>query len=259
MILAGHASEVRCVEFSSDGTLMLTASERGPVRIWSVAGGTCLQMLSGHKYGVTEASFSFDRKFVLAAGFGSIAKMWNIGSGRCEKTFAAHPEAEGGQERHRAVCTAQFSPDGTSVLTTCILLGLEVAVKIWNAFSGVCLREFFFIGLHSCICNVSFDGSCVIIVPKVAHFPRVSADEGTAIAWNEAMARVSSRSRDECKVTVWRIATGELTMTLCGHSAPVTSLAEAPFKASRPHEARVPSKKRSKKDVGFEQVKRICC
>ena len=190
----------------------------------------------------------------------------------CEKTFAAHPEGERGQEGHAVHCTAQFSPDGTSVLTTCTIRSLKSAVKIWHAVSGACLREFFFNGLVSCICNVSFDGSCVIIVPKVAtlaHFPRVSAARASATARNIALARVSSRFYDECHVTVWKIATGESTMTLCGHTAPVTSLAEAPFEASRPHEARVRSTQRSNENAGLatkrstndgegEETKRIC-
>ena len=165
--LAGHSSQVRGVEFSPDGTLILSACAIGPARIWSVVGGTCLRMLAGHNNGVREASFSRDGNCVLTvAALGCTAKMWNTGSGRCEKIPPAHPSGERGGEADVVQCTAVFSPEGGLALTTCTLRSLEATVKIWNACLGTCMRVFNFNGLHSCSCNVSFDGSSLIVVPK---------------------------------------------------------------------------------------------
>ena len=118
-------------------------------------------------------------------------------------------------------------------------------------------QEHSFNGLHSCICNFSFDGGSIIIVPKVARFPLV--------LWMKALPQcgmllwiVFPCSHDECKATVWKIATGDLILTLCGHTAPVASVAEAPFGVSRPDEARVPLTRRSTNDAGGGRVKRIC-
>ena len=64
------ASPVRTANFSPDGTMVLTASDDGLVRLWDAANGQFLTVVASRTGSVTTAAFSPDGKFVAAAGSG---------------------------------------------------------------------------------------------------------------------------------------------------------------------------------------------
>ncbi|MBA2306186.1 MAG: hypothetical protein H0W08_26655 [Acidobacteria bacterium] len=60
--LRGHTGRVFTATFSPDSSRVLTASEDGTARVWSVAGAAEVLTLKGHDGYVMSATFSLDGK-----------------------------------------------------------------------------------------------------------------------------------------------------------------------------------------------------
>ena len=60
-------TESIALQFSPDGTQVVTASGDNTARVWDVASGTVVAELTGHEGGVTSAAFSPDGTQVVTA------------------------------------------------------------------------------------------------------------------------------------------------------------------------------------------------
>ena len=112
--------EGRFLAFSADGRLLAAAGESHGVRLWRIADGRRLHVIDAGE--LNDLRFSRDgRRLVTASDDGTI--VWSVASGRA----IARPDVEAG--------TAEFSPDGTRVLTTESPDALGEA-RIWSAATG---------------------------------------------------------------------------------------------------------------------------
>jgi WD40 repeat protein len=105
--LRGHRSLVTDVEFSPDGTLVVTASNDHDARIWDVGSGDLLHVLRGHFFPVRRASFSPNGRWIVTASQFT-AGLWNVATGQLVLYLREH---------ERPLTAATFSPDGNWVLT----------------------------------------------------------------------------------------------------------------------------------------------
>lgn len=103
----GHGGTINSAVVSTDGRLLLTASDDGTARLWEIATGYELQRLEGHRDKVTSAVFSPDDHHVLTASDDGTARLWEIGTGREVRQFKGDGK----------VAVAVFVKDGSSVLT----------------------------------------------------------------------------------------------------------------------------------------------
>src|SRR5207244_3731768 len=78
----GHTGPVGSAAFSPDGTLVVTASEDGTARMWSVASGRSRYVLAGHAGTVESAAFSVDGNLLVTAGDDKTARIWDVSNGR---------------------------------------------------------------------------------------------------------------------------------------------------------------------------------
>ena len=69
------------VEFSPDGTRLVTASDDHDARIWDVASGRLLHVLRGHFFPVRSASFSPDGRWIVT-GSQFTAGLWDSATGQ---------------------------------------------------------------------------------------------------------------------------------------------------------------------------------
>jgi len=115
--LLGHQDVVYGVAFSSDGTLMATASGDQTVKLWQ-PDGTLLTTLTGHTNGVYSVSFSPDSQQVVTASLDGTAKLWQR-DGTLMKTLSGHRDG---------VRAATFSPDGTAIATA----SRDTQIKLWQ-------------------------------------------------------------------------------------------------------------------------------
>ena len=89
--LPAHSDPVSGVDFVRDGTLIVSCSSDGLIRIWDTATGQCLKTLVHEDNApVTSVRFSPNGRFVLAATLDSCVRLWNYVEGRVVKTYQGH-------------------------------------------------------------------------------------------------------------------------------------------------------------------------
>jgi WD40 repeat protein len=106
--LHGHTGAVTSLDFSRDGSLLVSGSADTTARIWNAATGASAHTLAGHRFDVTSVEFSPDGKLVLTASVDGDALLWSVASGRTVHRLRFHVAT---------VSQAAFSPDGRWVVT----------------------------------------------------------------------------------------------------------------------------------------------
>jgi WD40 repeat protein len=118
-----HATNVTAVAFSSDGSLLASASLDQTIKIWSTANWACLQTLSGHTNGVASVAFSPNGQELVSGSVDGTVKIWKRAGGTCLSTIAASA---------LPVTATAFTPDGTHVISA----GDDGTVRLWWATNG---------------------------------------------------------------------------------------------------------------------------
>jgi len=108
-VLSGFHETVMSMRFSKDSSKLVTASEDGQVRIWSVPDWKLLETLTGHKGPVRWAEFSPDGSRVVSGGEDHTVRIWSVDGGKPVQTLS---------ESREPVDTVTFSPDGNYVAAT---------------------------------------------------------------------------------------------------------------------------------------------
>ncbi len=117
--LRGHESTVWDINFSPDGTKLVSASEDGTVKLWDVNDGRELKTLRGHEGTVWSASFSPDGKTIASASDDSTIKLWQFFDRSDIKVLRVH---------RQGVTSLSFSHDGKWLLSASI----DGKVWLWN-------------------------------------------------------------------------------------------------------------------------------
>ena len=102
----GHEGPVEDVEFSPDGSEIVSSSTDGTARVWLAASGRQVAVIRDI-VPVTSPSFSPDGRFILAIS-GDRARLWDARTGTPVLDLPSF-ESE--------VTSARFSSDGRSILT----------------------------------------------------------------------------------------------------------------------------------------------
>lgn len=114
-----HTDAVLSVEFSRDGSKLLTSSYDGTARLWDVTNGEQIRPLIGHSNWVWDASFSPDGQWIVTASQDGTAIVWDTVTGEPNAPFTGHDGA---------VFTAAFAPDSLSIATG----GYDRRVMMWK-------------------------------------------------------------------------------------------------------------------------------
>jgi COMPASS component SWD3 len=91
--LPAHSDPVSSVDFVRDGTLIVSCSHDGLIRVWDTATGQCLRTIVHEDNApVTCVRFSPNGKYILAWTLDSCMRLWNYieGKGKCVKTYQGH-------------------------------------------------------------------------------------------------------------------------------------------------------------------------
>ncbi|KAL1954224.1 hypothetical protein VTO42DRAFT_1504 [Malbranchea cinnamomea] len=89
--LPAHSDPVAGVDVIRDGTLIVSCSTDGLIRLWDSGTGQCLRTLVHEDNPpVTAVKFSPNGKFVLAWTLDGCVRLWNYVEGRCIKTYQGH-------------------------------------------------------------------------------------------------------------------------------------------------------------------------
>jgi WD40 repeat protein len=104
-ILEGHRDRVTSVSFSSDGTLLATASLDHDARIWDVATAKSIHALQ-HNTAVRDARFSPDGRWLVTAA--NRVGLWNVRNGTLVRRLRGHDGTS---------TSAAFDPTGRTIVT----------------------------------------------------------------------------------------------------------------------------------------------
>ncbi|KMZ70395.1 Cleavage stimulation factor subunit 1-like protein [Zostera marina] len=95
-------SPINQVRYSASGSMYVTASKDGIVRIWDGVSAQCVRSFDGAHSSreSTSAVFTKNQRFVLSCGKDSTVKLWEVGTGRLVRQYlgASHT-----QSRYQAV------------------------------------------------------------------------------------------------------------------------------------------------------------
>jgi WD40 repeat protein len=198
LTLKGHTGTVYSVGFSPDGRRIVTGgSYDNTAKVWDAASGRETLTLKGHGNTVRCVSFSPDGQRILTGSDDHTARVWDAASGRLLLTLRLKGHT-------RSLTAVSFSPDGRRIVTG----SYDNTVKVWDAASG---REIVTLKLKrytrtvwSVVRNYA---PCVSLSPDGRHILTGSVD-GTA--------------------TVWDAENGRETLTLKGHTGPVSAVSFSP-------------------------------
>ena len=215
-VLSEHTKEVVCVDFSSDGTLLISGSRDGTAKLWDVQTGGVVKTFFGHTDEVWSVSISPDSTTIASGSSGGAICLWSVQTGECYHTI----------QQQGSVLHIVFSPTDPQHLIS------------------VCNEEVWQWGTDGCKIRSLFDGSYVAFSSDGAHF--VSCFEKTITVHDSSSGAIVTEfqvvnnafrccfSPDGGCVAVvagktvycWDITTSEpkLVETLIGHTNGITSL-----------------------------------
>ncbi|GIF11649.1 NB-ARC domain-containing protein [Actinoplanes teichomyceticus] len=185
-VLGRCGGTVRGVDVAADGTLAVSCSTDGAVRVWDVATGAehLLEDPGGTQF--ERCRISPDKRLVAAASQDGTISVWSWPARRLEHILARH-------DGWAADCS--FSPDGRLLAST----GWDRTVRLWNLASG---RQEVLLNGHDCAvycCAFSAGGTELITGGDDGKVRVWSTTSGTRLAVLEAhegAVRACAVSRD---------------------------------------------------------------
>jgi eukaryotic-like serine/threonine-protein kinase len=88
--LRGHTDAIYTLEFTRDGTHLLSASDDSTARVWNVANRTAV-VLRGHDDDVYRARFSADERSVVTSSLDGSARVWSLDRPSAEVRVEGEP------------------------------------------------------------------------------------------------------------------------------------------------------------------------
>lgn len=228
----GHQDSVQSAEFTSDGTMIISASHDNTLKLWDIASKKSLKTFRGHDSWVQAATLLNDGKWILSASHDSHLKLWNIAGYEEIRTLKGRVLA-----RHvDAILDVSFSKDGKQLVTA----SRDKTAISWNVSTGKLRKEF--------TEGHSFLASNAIFLPDQKRLATAAVDNSVRI-WDiqtgtehkrfehtgrSAALDVSADSKllltgsDQKTVRLWDIETGNLVKELKGHKSEVCAVAFSP-------------------------------
>ncbi|XP_072319000.1 transcription initiation factor TFIID subunit 5 [Eucyclogobius newberryi] len=128
-ILYGHSGPVYGISFSPDRNYLLSSSEDGTIRLWSLHTFTCLVGYKGHNYPVWDTQFSPHGYYFISGGHDRVARLWATDHYQPLRIFAGHLAD--------VTCT-RFHPNSNYVATG----SSDRTIRLWDVVNGNCVRIF---------------------------------------------------------------------------------------------------------------------
>ncbi|KAK3780084.1 hypothetical protein RRG08_046146 [Elysia crispata] len=125
--LTGHKGAVYSASISPDRAYLLSASEDGTVRLWSLQIWTNLVCYKGHNFPVWDVRFSPHGYYFVSASHDRTARVWVTDHHQPVRIFAGHLSD---------VDCCRFHPNSNYVATG----SSDNSVRLWDMLNGSCVR-----------------------------------------------------------------------------------------------------------------------
>lgn len=142
--LVGHSGTVYNLCFSPDNRYLISCSEDGTVRLWSLDTFTTLVVYKSHNSPIWDVKFSPFGHYFVTASNDNTARLWSVDHIYPLKMFVGHISD---------VDCAVWAPNGCYVFTG----STDNTVRMWDVTNGECVR--LFIGHSSAI-------NCLLVCPN---------------------------------------------------------------------------------------------
>ena len=163
--LCGHAGPVYGMSFNRNKSFLVSSSEDGTVRLWSMHTFTNLLALKGHLYPVWDVKFSPRDYYFVSGSYDRTARLWCTENHQPLRIFAGHLSD---------VNVVDIHPNGNYIATG----SADRTVRIWDIQSGSSVR--LFTGHKAGVQNVKFS-------PDGRHLVSAGADR-RILLWDIAEA-----------------------------------------------------------------------
>jgi dynein assembly factor with WDR repeat domains 1 len=100
--LRGHQTEIVCLSFNPQSTIIAAGSMDSSAKLWDVETRTKLCSLWGHSAEIVSLSFNMEG-LVVTGSFDHTVKVWDVKSWRCIHTLTGHRA-----EVHLSSCIIAF-------------------------------------------------------------------------------------------------------------------------------------------------------
>ncbi|XP_070570065.1 transcription initiation factor TFIID subunit 5-like [Ptychodera flava] len=125
--LLGHSGPVNATSFSPDRSMLLSCSEDGTVRLWSLQMYVNLVCYKGHNYPVWDAQFAPYGYYFVSAGHDKTARLWATENHQPLRIFSGHLSD---------VDCVRFHPYSNYVATG----SSDRTCRLWDVHTGNCVR-----------------------------------------------------------------------------------------------------------------------
>ncbi|ESO82043.1 hypothetical protein LOTGIDRAFT_135304, partial [Lottia gigantea] len=127
--LNGHSGPVYSTSFSPDRSSMVSCSEDGTIRLWSLQTWSNLVCFKGHNYSVWDVQFSPHGHYFVSGGHDRTARLWSTDHYQPMRIFSGHLSD---------VDCVQFHPNSNYIATG----SSDRTVRLWDVLSGQSVRIF---------------------------------------------------------------------------------------------------------------------
>ena len=191
-LITGYTDPVECIAFSPDGSLLASSSDDDTVHLWDINTGTHKIIFTGRISWVRSLAFSPDSRTLAGGSRSSRDKtvyLWDIDTGNLKATLSEHT---------RGVDSIAFSPDGKTIASLS-----DAIVYLWDASNNDLKNTF--------TRDINND----------------HIDDVNLITFSPNGETIATANSDDT-VSLWDVATAELSATLTGHTGSVYSVAFSP-------------------------------
>lgn len=230
-----HTACIRSVALSPDGVLLAGASEEQIV-LWNTQTRQIVRSLHGHTGQIHSIAFSSDGQKIISGGDDKSLRLWDIQTGQCLKTLQKHTDI---------INSVAFNPDNQTIASG----SSDQSVILWNGTTGECSRIWHGYSSQILSVDLSSDGQVLVSGNSDKTIQQWDINMGqllqelqghTEWVWCVTVAPVgiskstcdqryilASGSSDRT-IKIWSLPTGQLQMTLRGHTGFVRSLSLSP-------------------------------
>jgi len=161
IVLEGHTDRIYTVEYSPDGSRLVTASDDNTAIVWDIGAAAPVTILRGHTNRLTTAHFSANGARVVTAGFDAAARVWNAGTGKLVAVLEGHTGI---------VNDARYCPSGGNVVTA----GEDGTARIWKTLTGEPIH----------LLNAEAGPVKAAVFSSDGFEVATAHDDGTVVLWN---------------------------------------------------------------------------
>ena len=131
----GHTDDIRGIQFSPDGRMLVSTSKEGIIKLWDLNSRTEVTTLTGHPDWVNDLAFSPDGSMLASTGLDGTLRIWNVGifsefrQWVQENRFIRELTCD---ERQRFNSSVQCNEDGTFPTRTPLPTPFPIPVPSWT-------------------------------------------------------------------------------------------------------------------------------